>query len=84
MAGDVDGAIENWKKAVELKPDFGFPLYNLGLAFLAKGDKTEALDYLPGTRKVLFLPSAAGTGEARCTDPKMQRKRGSLWEQDKI
>ncbi len=45
MGGDVDGAIENWKKAVELKPDFGFALYNLGLAYLAKGDKTAALDY---------------------------------------
>jgi arylsulfatase A-like enzyme/Flp pilus assembly protein TadD len=45
MAGDVDGAMMNWKKAVELKPDFGFALYNLGLEYLAKGDKTKALDY---------------------------------------
>ncbi|MFQ5721880.1 MAG: sulfatase-like hydrolase/transferase, partial [Candidatus Aminicenantales bacterium] len=32
QGGDVDGAIFCWEKAVELKPDFTFPLYNLGLA----------------------------------------------------
>jgi len=45
MAGDEEGAIENWKKAVELKPDFDFPLYNLGLTLLARGNKAEALRY---------------------------------------
>ena len=43
MAGDMDGAIETWKKAVELKPEFDFPLYNLGLGLLGQGDKAEAL-----------------------------------------
>jgi len=30
---------------VELKHDFSFTLYNLGLVYLAKGDKTQALSY---------------------------------------
>jgi len=45
-AGDLDGAIANWKKAAELKPDYGFALYNLGLAYLQRGEKALALDYL--------------------------------------
>ena len=43
MGGDLDGAIKNWEKAVELKPDFRFALFNLGLAHLAKGNKSKAL-----------------------------------------
>ncbi len=46
MAGDMDGAMANWKRAVELKADYGFALYNLGLAYLQRGEKTQALDYL--------------------------------------
>jgi arylsulfatase A-like enzyme/Flp pilus assembly protein TadD len=42
MGGDLDGAIKNWEKAVELKPDFRFALFNLGLAHLAKGNKSKA------------------------------------------
>jgi len=44
-AGDLAGAITNWKKAAELKPDYGFALYNLGLAYLQRGEKALALDY---------------------------------------
>ncbi|MCX6576482.1 MAG: sulfatase-like hydrolase/transferase [Candidatus Aminicenantes bacterium] len=54
MAGDADGAIENWKKAVELKPDFGFPLYNLGLTYLARGDKALALDYFMKYKNMFY------------------------------
>ena len=45
FVGDLDGAIENWEKAVELKPDYGYALYNLGLTYLAKGLKSQALVY---------------------------------------
>jgi hypothetical protein len=31
---------------VELKPDYAFALYNLGLAYLLKGEKALALEYL--------------------------------------
>lgn len=46
MAGDLDGAMANWKRAVELKPDYGFALYNLGLVCLQRGENAQALDYL--------------------------------------
>jgi arylsulfatase A-like enzyme/Flp pilus assembly protein TadD len=46
QAGDIDAAISSWERAVELNPEFDYPLYNLGLAYLAKGSKTQALEYL--------------------------------------
>lgn len=46
LSGDLNGAILNWQKAVELKPDFRFALFNLGLAHMARGDKSKALEYL--------------------------------------
>lgn len=45
-AGNLDDAISCWEKAVELRPDFGNALYNLGLAYLDKGDKAKSLNYL--------------------------------------
>lgn len=44
-AGNLDGAIYCLEKALELKPDYGLALYNLGLAYLDKGDKVSAYDY---------------------------------------
>ena len=34
--GDVDGAIENYRQAIKLKPDFPEAMYNLGVALQAK------------------------------------------------
>ncbi len=45
QAGNIEGAIYCWKKTLELKPDFAFALYNLGLTYLAKGEKNQALSY---------------------------------------
>jgi arylsulfatase A-like enzyme/Tfp pilus assembly protein PilF len=45
IRGDIAGAVKAWEKAVELKPDFGYPLYNLGLAYLTMENKPEALGY---------------------------------------
>ena len=36
--GDSDGAIADYTKAIELKPDFAMAYYNRGLAKGAKGD----------------------------------------------
>ncbi len=44
--GDLDAAIFCWGKAVELSPNHKFALYNLGTAYLDKGDKQKALTYL--------------------------------------
>jgi len=38
----IDAAIKCWNKAVELSPELSFPLYNLGLAYLSKGNKIKS------------------------------------------
>src|SRR5271166_2035949 len=44
--GDSDGAITDYSKAIELKPDFAEPYYNRGVAKQAKGDFDGAIaDY---------------------------------------
>lgn len=45
-ANRIDDAIFIWEKSLELKPDYTFPLYNLGVAYLDKGDKDKAFKYL--------------------------------------
>jgi len=45
LSARLDEAISCWEKALELKPDYDYPLYNLGLAYLEKGEKARALDY---------------------------------------
>jgi len=45
FAGQNDAAISLWEKTLQLDPDFDFPMYNLGLAYLEKGDKSQALEY---------------------------------------
>jgi arylsulfatase A-like enzyme/Flp pilus assembly protein TadD len=45
VIGQTDNAISMWEKALELEPDYDFPIYNLGLAHLDKGNKAQALKY---------------------------------------
>jgi arylsulfatase A-like enzyme/Flp pilus assembly protein TadD len=42
--GNLDGAIYHWEKVLEFRPDYHATLYNLGLAYLNKGDKKGALN----------------------------------------
>jgi len=44
-SGRIDEAITLWKQSLEFSPSYAFPLYNLGVALLKKGDKAEALKY---------------------------------------
>lgn len=44
--GKLKEAIACWQKAVELNPNYDFPLYNLGITYLELGDKKAALNYL--------------------------------------
>jgi arylsulfatase A-like enzyme/Flp pilus assembly protein TadD len=46
FTGNVELAIADWKRAIELNPDFIDPYFNIGIAFLEKGDKSSALKYL--------------------------------------
>jgi tetratricopeptide (TPR) repeat protein len=45
VIGQIDNAISLWEKALELEPDYDFPIYNLGVAYLEKGNKAQALKY---------------------------------------
>ena len=44
QGGNLDGAIYCWEKTLEMNPDLSLIFYNLGLAYLEKGDKVKALD----------------------------------------
>ena len=42
LEGDVDGAIEKFRAALKLAPDFAPAHFQLGMAFLRKGDNAQA------------------------------------------
>ncbi|HUT07963.1 MAG TPA: tetratricopeptide repeat protein, partial [Candidatus Latescibacteria bacterium] len=44
IMGRTDDAVRNWEKAHELDPKFAFPVYNLALAYLEKGEKAKAYE----------------------------------------
>jgi tetratricopeptide (TPR) repeat protein len=44
IMGRTDDAVRNWEKAHELDPQFAFPVYNLALAYLEKGEKAKAYE----------------------------------------
>jgi len=46
QAGQRDDAIAAWEQAIRRKPDYGEALYNLGVAYLEKGEKARALETL--------------------------------------
>jgi arylsulfatase A-like enzyme/Flp pilus assembly protein TadD len=60
MQGDGAGAVEAWEKALELKPDFGYPLYNLGLIHVARGNPTKALGYFLRYKEKYYGSLSAG------------------------
>ncbi|MCJ7488462.1 MAG: sulfatase-like hydrolase/transferase, partial [Candidatus Aminicenantes bacterium] len=45
ILGRTDDAIRNWEKAYALDPKFVFPVYNLILAYLEKGEKAKAYEH---------------------------------------
>ena len=48
--GELDKAIENYTKAIELKPDYGDAYYNRGGAFLRLGEREKAKSDLATAR----------------------------------
>ncbi len=62
LMGKKAEAIANWEKAVELDPKYDYPVYNLALAYLDRGDKTRALEYC---QKYLTLKGSNLTAEER-------------------
>jgi arylsulfatase A-like enzyme/tetratricopeptide (TPR) repeat protein len=45
VIGQIDKAVTCWEIAVELDPDYDFPIFNLGVIHLQKGNKSRALEY---------------------------------------
>ena len=41
----IPDALADWKKALELNPEMSDPYFNLGITYLERGDKAEALKY---------------------------------------
>ncbi len=62
IMGRTDDAVRNWEKALELDPKFAFPVYNLILAYLERGEKTKAYEYC---QKYLIIRGKAITLEER-------------------
>jgi arylsulfatase A-like enzyme/Flp pilus assembly protein TadD len=60
----TDEAMRCWKKAYELRPDVGYPLLNLGMEYLERGDKKKALDYFM-TYKNKFYSSIPSSEKER-------------------
>jgi tetratricopeptide (TPR) repeat protein len=52
--GNLDQAIYHWEKVLEFRSDYHTTLYNLGLAYLNKGDKKRALDRLLRLKQEFF------------------------------
>ena len=52
--GRNDEAIRNWKKALELNPDFAFPLINLGVTYLEMNDARTALAYFAAYKEKFY------------------------------
>ncbi len=51
QAGNLEGGIICLERSLELQPDQGPVLYNLGLAYFNKGDKIKALDFFNRFKK---------------------------------
>lgn len=54
FANENDLAIFNWKKAIEVKPDFTNAYINLGIILIGLGQKEEALEYLNRCQEEYF------------------------------
>ena len=50
--GEIEEAIEEFKKAITLKPDFKSALYNLGAGYEILGDKGQAIIYFERLVKI--------------------------------
>jgi len=73
ISGRLEEAIFCWKEALKLKPDFDYPLFNLGLAYLEKGDLKTALDYFLKYKERYY--QALSPGEKKKLDDYIQKCR---------
>jgi tetratricopeptide (TPR) repeat protein len=73
--GDVDAAIDRFKEAIHLNPNFALPRLLLGEAYEKKGEKAEAVKYYEEYLKM--LPKAPDAKKVR---KKMEKLRRQLEE----
>lgn len=73
QVGLFQEAIDCWEKAVSLQPDFDQALYNLGRAYLERGDKAKALEKLT-LYKERYYPSLPRDERAKL-DALIQKSR---------
>jgi tetratricopeptide (TPR) repeat protein len=50
----LEEAVKDWKKALELRPDFVEVYFNLGITYLQTGQKSEALNMLNQCKSKFF------------------------------
>ncbi len=62
ILGRLDEAIQDWEKALAIDPQYDYPVYNLAVSYLEKGDKKTALGYC---RRYLDIKGKAITPEER-------------------
>ena len=43
FGNEIQKAISDWQKAIEIKPDYTDPYFSIGIAYLSIGDKARAL-----------------------------------------
>jgi len=68
MAGDADGAIVHWLKALEIDPAQKLALYNLGVVYLDKGEKAKALTCLARYKDLYYRTLSAAEKAALDAD----------------
>ncbi len=54
MLGDLDAAIACWGQAIKIDPGYRLALFNLGRAYLDKGDKADAAKYLAKYKELFY------------------------------
>lgn len=66
QSGDIEGAIETYEKAIELKPDFAAAFFNLGTAHEHAGDLSKVHVSNCGWTLtcICFLPRVVGLSRA--------------------
>ena len=55
--GDFDGAMEQYRRSIELRPDFALGMYSLAQCYALQGDHRQAVDWI---KRTLQLPQGQG------------------------
>jgi tetratricopeptide (TPR) repeat protein len=75
--GDLDGALENFKRSVALKPDYADAVHNVGHIYMVKGDYVRAKKYLEQSLQMnpRLYPSAYKLGVIYTEENDMEKAK---------